>query len=65
MSLLVVLAVIFFVLKLVGVIGWSWWLVLLPIWGPLAVFAAGAIFFTSLFAVLAAFLAGIMKALDR
>ena len=28
------LGLIFIVLKLVGVIDWSWWLVLLPIYGP-------------------------------
>ena len=27
-----VLAIVFIVLKLVGVINWSWWLVLSPIW---------------------------------
>lgn len=30
-----VLGIVFVVLKLVGVIDWSWWLVLLPIYGPL------------------------------
>ncbi len=29
------LAVLFIALKLTGVIGWSWWLVLLPLYGPL------------------------------
>jgi hypothetical protein len=33
MTLLGVLGVIFIVLKLVGVIFWSWWLVLLPFYG--------------------------------
>jgi phosphoglycerol transferase MdoB-like AlkP superfamily enzyme len=28
--------VVFIVLKLVGVIGWSWWWVLAPFWGSLA-----------------------------
>lgn len=37
MSLLGVLGVIFVVLKLVGVITWSWWLVLLPFYFTLAV----------------------------
>lgn len=33
---LFVLGVVFLVLKLTGVIGWSWWLVLLPFYlGPL------------------------------
>lgn len=27
-----VLAIVFIVLKLVGVIGWSWWWVLSPLW---------------------------------
>jgi hypothetical protein len=31
-----ILGIVFVVLKLVGVIAWSWWLVLLPIYGPLA-----------------------------
>jgi hypothetical protein len=30
------LTLIFIVLKLTGVIAWSWWIVLLPFWGPLA-----------------------------
>lgn len=34
-----VLAIVFIVLKLVGVITWSWWWVLSPIWIPLAVVA--------------------------
>lgn len=37
MNLFTVLGAIFIVLKLLGVIGWSWWLVLLPIYGPLAI----------------------------
>lgn len=31
-----VLAIVFTVLKLCGVINWSWWWVLLPVWGPVA-----------------------------
>ena len=30
------LFLVFLVLKLTGVITWSWWLVTLPLWGPLA-----------------------------
>jgi hypothetical protein len=30
------LGVAFIILKLCGVIDWSWWLVLLPLYGPLA-----------------------------
>lgn len=37
MSLFGVLGVIFIVLKLVGVIAWSWWLVLLPFYFGLAI----------------------------
>ena len=28
-----VMGVVFIILKLVGVINWSWWLVTLPFWG--------------------------------
>jgi len=38
------LALLFIGLKLGGVIGWSWWLVLAPIWAPLSallIFIAG------------------------
>jgi hypothetical protein len=31
-----VLLVVFIVLKLIGVIDWSWWWVLAPFWMPLA-----------------------------
>jgi hypothetical protein len=31
------LAIVFITLKLCHVIDWSWWLVLAPIWGPIAV----------------------------
>lgn len=34
------LTIAFIVLKLTGVIGWSWWLVLLPLWGPAALVLA-------------------------
>ena len=33
-NILGLLGVAFVVLKLVGVINWSWWLVTLPFWGP-------------------------------
>ena len=33
------LALVFITLKLVGVIQWSWWWVLSPIWAPAVVFA--------------------------
>lgn len=34
-SILGLLGTAFVVLKLVGVINWSWWWVTLPFWGPL------------------------------
>jgi hypothetical protein len=37
MGFLSTLGLIFIVLKLVGVINWSWWLVLLPIYGGIIV----------------------------
>ena len=40
-SLLGVLGVVFVVLKLVGVIDWSWWLVTLPFWGGIAALLVG------------------------
>jgi hypothetical protein len=38
MGILSVLGLIFVTLKLTGVIAWSWLWVLLPFWGPVAVF---------------------------
>lgn len=43
MSLLGVLLVIFIVLKIVGVIAWSWLWVLAPFWGPLALWLVTAL----------------------
>lgn len=37
-SFLGLLTIVFIILKLTGVIAWSWWFVLLPFWGPLALF---------------------------
>ena len=36
-GLLGLLTVAFIVLKLCSVIGWSWWWVLAPLWGPFAI----------------------------
>lgn len=41
MSIIGVLGVVFVTLKLIGMINWSWWLVLLPFYG-------GALLFVSL-----------------
>jgi membrane-bound ClpP family serine protease len=51
------LGVAFVVLKLTGVIGWSWWLVLLPFWGPAAVLIAVGL--------VIGVIAGVVKALDK
>lgn len=40
-----VLAIVFIVLKLVGVIAWSWWWVLSPLWFGLALAIVGAAIF--------------------
>ena len=37
------LGVVFIVLKLCGVIGWSWWWVTAPFWIPLALVAVGLV----------------------
>jgi len=44
-----VLFVVLLVLRLTGVIGWSWWWVTVPVWGPLAL----AAFFAAVFLVIA------------
>jgi len=41
--------IVFLVLKLTGLITWSWWWVTAPLWIPLAV----AVFFLTLFVVVA------------
>ena len=33
--------IVFLVLKLCGVIDWSWWWVTVPLWGPFALLIAG------------------------
>lgn len=35
--------IVFLVLKLCGVIDWSWWWVTAPLWGPFALLIAGLI----------------------
>lgn len=51
-----VLGLIFIVLKLCHVIDWSWWLVLLPIYGPIALYFLGM-----LFVLLIAVIAGLIE----
>ena len=43
MGIIGVLQIIFIVLKLVGVISWSWWLVLIPLWIDIVCFIIGII----------------------
>ncbi len=40
------LGIVFIVLKLCGVINWSWWIVLLPLYGGFAIFLTVALIFT-------------------
>jgi hypothetical protein len=42
-SLVGLLAILFIALKLTGVIGWSWWWVLAPLWGGFALAAVIAL----------------------
>ena len=37
-SLCDIFLVVFVVLKLIGVINWSWWIVLIPLWIELGIF---------------------------
>lgn len=54
------LAIVFITLKLTGTIAWSWWLVLLPLYGPLA-FILGVVI---LFLIIALIVMGIAKLRD-
>lgn len=46
MKFLDVLTLIFITLKLTGVINWSWWLVLLPLYFPLVIILVVAVLVT-------------------
>ena len=37
-GLFFLLCLIFIDLKALNIIGWSWWLVFIPLWGPIAIF---------------------------
>lgn len=39
-----ILFLIFMILKLCGVISWSWWWITAPVWIPIAIIFAGVIF---------------------
>lgn len=54
------LTIVFIALKLMNVIDWSWWLVLLPLYGPFLLFIIVAILF-----VLIAFLKYLIKDYKR
>jgi len=47
MNFFTCLFIVFLVLKLVGIISWSWWIVTSPLWGGIA-FSLIALCFTSL-----------------
>ena len=55
MSAAFVLFVVFLVLKLCGVIAWSWWLVTMPLWIGFAIVVAVMIFGGGLVAAFAFF----------
>lgn len=38
LSLTTLLTIIFVILKLCGVLSWSWWWILSPLWGSIAIF---------------------------
>ena len=46
-----ILTVVFVVLKLCGVIKWSWWWVVAPLWGPLGllILVMGVLFIGAVF----------------
>lgn len=46
-----ILFLIFMILKLCGVITWSWWWITAPIWIPIAIIFAGVIFVFTVAAV--------------
>ena len=50
-----VLGVVFVVLKLTGVINWSWWWVTCPFWGGLALVAVMGLLFLFFVAVIRVF----------
>lgn len=43
LSLTTILTIIFVILKLCGVLSWSWWWVLSPLWGGVAIFIIVAV----------------------
>lgn len=45
--------IVFLVLKLCGVIDWSWWWVTAPLWGPFALLIAGLFIYIIIAAIIA------------
>jgi hypothetical protein len=56
-NILGLLGVVFVILKLIGVITWSWWWVLCPFWGPLAL-GIGVFVIISIAAIILTILGG-------
>jgi hypothetical protein len=50
-----VLFFVFLVLKLCGIIDWSWWWITAPLWGGLALILAGYLIFLIVVGILALF----------
>lgn len=45
--------IVFLVLKLCGVIDWSWWWVTAPLWGPFALLVAGLFIYIMIAVIIA------------
>jgi len=58
------LGVAFVVLKLTGVIAWSWWWVTAPFWGPVAL-AIGIVAIVGLFALIGYTVVAVADSLSR
>jgi len=50
------LFIVFLILKLTGAVDWSWWIVTLPIWFPIAIIAVFIAFIIISFLIAALFL---------
>ncbi len=62
------LAILFIGLKLGGVIAWSWWWVLSPLWIPVAIFLSAAVLFGLVMLTITiggALIAGIIVLLEK
>jgi len=59
-----VLFVVFLVLKLAGVVAWSWWLVTLPLWIGIAI-ALAVVVFTGSTALIVSSIAAVYETLFK